>query len=409
MESLKFKSISKKGTDSFEWSLAKARPSELFDIQYNGFRVFMFSKGPEAIIKYVVSTIELFNAEFSGPGVDPKYGAKNAAFLNNYTDFSYQPRSIQNVDIDPSQINSGDFFGITRMDGLDPMICWGMGGTTGHTTTALWVGDELNVCESTVNDDYWPTNGVQCTPWNTWIEQCRNASFNLVHVPLSPQYRDMYNATAAYEYFLTVQGMPYGYHNFLFGWIDTVSDNFPCLPPDYNQCLTTELVMAASGLFDRLDKFLANKMFNEAFNKRLNSDLETTAEIYEYAITQEDITFGELIVMPEQDSWWYEGQKSMVCDVFVCSMWKAAGLFGDLKDQFQCTELTPRDVYSMAFFDGNYTRPQQCVEADPDSPFCQLSGEYTMSLPGWNTKVPYANMGQTCPGVPPQYQQPSNC
>jgi len=295
------------------------------------------------------------------------------------------------------------------LDGLDPMICWGMGGTTGHTTTALWIGDELNVCESTVSDAYWPTNGIQCTPWDRWIIQARNASFNLVHVPLSPFYRSLYNETAAYEFFKTVEGLPYGYHNFLFGWIDTANDNFPCLPPDYNQCLTLELVMVVSGIFDKLDHWLANRMFNEAFNKRLNADLKSTAEIYEYAITQEGITFGDLITIPEQDAWVYSNGKSMVCDVFVCSMWKAAGLFGDLADQIQCTELTPRDVYSMNFFDSNYTRPQQCVEADPASQFCQLSGAYMMTLPHWNTKTAYPKMGDNCPGLPPSYSQPISC
>jgi len=167
--------------------------------------------------------------------------------------------------------------------------------------------------------------------------------------------------------------------------------------------------MIGSGIFDRLDKFLANKMYNEAFNKRLNSDLKTTAEIYEYAVTQEGISFGQLIIMPEQDAWVYSDGKSMVCDVFVCSMWKAGGLFGDLTDKFQCTELTPRDVYSLGFFNSNYQRPQECVQADPNSQFCQLSGEYEMTLPHYNTKQPYANMAQTCPGLPPVYNQPSNC
>jgi len=396
---------------SLEWDMSNVRPAELFDIGQNGFRVFLFSNGPEDTIKFVTSTVELFTPEFSGPGVQPSDAAENIAFLTAYTDFIYESRGdVQNVDIDTSEINSGDFFGITRLDGLDPMICWGMGGTTGHTATALWVGDELNVCESTVKDVYWPTNGVQCTPWDRWIEQARNASFNLVHVPLSPEYSAMYNATAAREYFMTVEGLPYGYHNFLFGWIDTVMDNFPCLPPNYDQCLTTQLTMIGSGIFDRIDPFLANRMYNEAFNKRLNADIQGgTAEIYEYAMTQEGITFEKLITMPEQDSWVYSNGKSMVCDVFVCSMWKAGGLFGDLTDQFQCTELTPRDVYSIAFFNSNYTRPTQCVEADPDSSFCQLSGAYRMTLPGWNTKTPYPNMGNNCPGLPPNYDQPTQC
>jgi len=31
-----------------------------------------------------------------------------------------------------------------------------------------------------------------------------------------------------------MEGFPYGYHNFLFGWVDTPRDNFPSLlDPDF--------------------------------------------------------------------------------------------------------------------------------------------------------------------------------
>jgi len=39
--------------------------------------------------------------------------------------------------IDPALVSSGDFFGIIRLDGVDPMIAFGMGGSTGHVTMAL--------------------------------------------------------------------------------------------------------------------------------------------------------------------------------------------------------------------------------------------------------------------------------
>jgi hypothetical protein len=39
-------------------------------------------------------------------------------------------------------------FGILRMDGLDPMLAWGMGATTGHVVTALWIDGELCIVES---------------------------------------------------------------------------------------------------------------------------------------------------------------------------------------------------------------------------------------------------------------------
>jgi len=180
----------------------------------------LFSKGPEEILKYVIATVKLFEPEFSGPGVKPTPAVDNIYFMQNYTDFIYAPRGpIQNVNISTDQINSGDFFGITRLDGLDPMIIWGMGGTTGHTCVALWIGDQLNVCESTVNDVYWPTNGIQCTPWDRWLEQARNASFNLVHVPLAPQYSSMFNATAAHDFFFDSSRFTIWISQFSF-WVD---------------------------------------------------------------------------------------------------------------------------------------------------------------------------------------------
>lgn len=49
-----------------------------------------------------------------------------------------------------SEVRNGDMFGILRMDGLDPMLAWGMGATTGHVVTALWIEGELFIVESQV-------------------------------------------------------------------------------------------------------------------------------------------------------------------------------------------------------------------------------------------------------------------
>jgi len=80
-------------------------------------------------------------------------------------------RTITRVDIPKTEVQSGDFLGIIRLDGLDPMLAWGMGSHTGHTAITLWVDNELYVCESTTNSAYWPVNGVQITPWDQWINQ----------------------------------------------------------------------------------------------------------------------------------------------------------------------------------------------------------------------------------------------
>lgn len=48
-------------------------------------------------------------------------------------------------------------------------------------------------------------------------------------LPLHPDLRSKFNETAAWEYAQSMIGLPYGYHNLIFSWIDTISDNYP--PP----------------------------------------------------------------------------------------------------------------------------------------------------------------------------------
>ena len=52
---------------------------------------------------------------------------------------------------------------------------------------------------------------------------------NVAVLPLSEESRKKFNVTKAVEFFKSVEGLPYGYHNFLFGWIDTPDQNFPSL------------------------------------------------------------------------------------------------------------------------------------------------------------------------------------
>jgi len=46
---------------------------------------------------------------------------------------------------------------------------------------------------------------------------------------LHPDLRARFNETAAWEYALSMAGKPYGYHNMIFSWIDTLNGNYP--PP----------------------------------------------------------------------------------------------------------------------------------------------------------------------------------
>jgi len=302
--------------------------------------------------------------------------------------------------------------GVIRLDGLDPMLAWAMGSHTGHTAITLWIDGELYVCESTVNSPYWPNNGIQKTPWDEWLDLAEKASYNVVHLPLSPAVAKTFNTTAAIQFFDSVLGLPYGFHNLFTGWIDTHEDNFPgnltkelaiLLMPFGEWLLQKELGVGET--FDFL---------RQGFNKRLGTSDLSIVDAYMVA-QKRGRTLMDVVVMPEQDSWIFTNGKgfrpgpSMVCDVLVMRVWKAAGIFGKLTDSIQATEFTNWDAYTLNIFDSAYVRPQQCVEADPDSQFCQLLGQYRMSLPGYNTVTPYPHMREHCPTLPPKYIKPANC
>lgn len=71
-----------------------------------------------------------------------------------------------------------------------------------------------------------------------------------------------------------------------------------------------------------------------------------------------NMTFAELYAMPELDKWIYSDGPSYTCGCFVAGLLKAGGLMGSL--EIQATEFTPRDVYSLSFYDKNPVLPKEC-------------------------------------------------
>jgi len=326
------------------------------------------------------------------------------------------PRPIEEVLIDDSLIQSGDFFGIIRLDGLDPMLAWAMGTSTGHTTVALRTPEgDLFICESTTKDSYWPVNGIQCTNYRQWLIQAQAADYNVVWSPLTDEARAQFDANAAWDFFRSVQGVDYGFYNMLFAWIDTAQDNYPCLPPDYNMCLEAPHFECLFGFIDTFAPSIADKMMNEALNHRLGTTGLDSADLGLLAFNQ-GINMGDLYTWVESDDWLYNTTRwgepflapSMMCDTFVCRIWKAGGLFGNLTSEINCGEFTNWDAYTLTLL-AIPKRPQECVVADPDNFLCQIEGKYSLSLPDFNTKSLYPHIAEHCPGYPPDYAKPPNC
>jgi hypothetical protein len=302
-----------------------------------------------------------------------------------------------------------------RLDGLDPMLAWAMGSSTGHVTMAMWIDDELYVCESTTKDPHWPTNGVQKTPYKQWLAQTKAAGQNVVHAPLSAEARARFNESAALEFFESQEGYDYGFHTLLWGWLDTNEGNYPCLPPDWTTCWNWSQFEVVFGLMDQFVPFIGDLLFNQAFNLRLGTQGLPAAELFQEAVEQ-GYAPDYLPTIVEEDSFMYNttrnGQvaqgRSLVCCVFVCGMWKAAGVFGDMTDEIQCAELTNWDDYTLSILDAP-ARPAVCEAADPNNFLCQLEGQYSVILNDFATKSPYPFIAQRCPSQAPDYKKPFDC
>jgi hypothetical protein len=140
-------------------------------------------------------------------------------------------------------------------------------------------------------------------------------------MPLSPEARDLFNETAAQEFFFKTQGLPYGYHNFLFGWIDTPLENWPPLLPGGFMPI----------LFSVLEDFIPSTVdifYAQALNKRLGTSGLNVKQLAGYAAKQNQ-TLEQVMAQVEVEGWVYSGIQprdgvSYVCSAYVAAAYQAA-------------------------------------------------------------------------------------
>ena len=86
-----------------------------------------------------------------------------------------------------------------------------------------------------------------------------------------------------------------------------------------------------------------------------------------------NLTIDDLMAIVEVEGWNYTGLendgRAYVCSAYVAAVYQAAGLFGK-DNKVNGPEFTPKDVYTLNVFDLNFKRPDACVQADPDLPYC---------------------------------------
>ena len=382
------------------------------EIKVNGVKLYGFCAGLVNTVKSFFLTLKAF---YGGLGTDPH--AKNPKFrpnipkdmeranlrilelFNHYTPERRKNNSI--VYFDKKAIHSGDFLLISRLDGLDPLIMIGAGGRSGHSAVCSWIDDELYVLESQ-DGWYWPKAGIQRNKWDDWIIWAHNADFNVAVLPLREEYRNKFDNAKAMEWFENeVEGLNYGYHNFISTWIDTPDRNFPFIA-------TSEIVEFLFSLVSKVYPPASDLIITENINMRLGTkNLTFQQSIAEAARRGKSLE--ELLAEPEMEGNVYSDGLNYVCSCLVVAYWKHGGLFGDL--DFSPNEFGPRDIYLLDIFDKNFERPQECIDDNPDIPYCQVMGKFIITLEdgAYSSIKPYAHMNEKCPSQGPDFIRDDNC
>ena len=354
-----------------------------------------------------------FKAYYGGIGYDPK--AKNPRFrpsisraqekanlrilelYNHYTPERRKNNTI--VNFDKNIVKTGDVMVLSRMDGIDQLIMIGAGGRVAHCVVCAWRDNELYVLEAQ-DAWYWPRKGIQKNKWEDWVKWANTAEFNVVLLPLRDEYRNKLDPEKAWSWYDNeVEGMPYGFHNFIFSWIDTTNNSFPLFGTNDFEDL----------FFSILEKFSPSTAYNfgvEALNIRLNKTGLTYPEVVAEA-ARKGMTVEELIAIPEEEGIVYHDGLSYTCSCFVVAFWKHGGLFGDM--EILPNEFTPRDLYTLDVFDKNFTRPQECIDDNPDLPYCQVTGKFIVDLENYSTVKPYSHMNERCPSIGPDFIRVDGC
>ena len=382
------------------------------EIKVNGVKLYGFCAGLVNTVKSFFLTLKAF---YGGLGIDPH--AKNPKFrpsipkdmekanlrilelFNHYTPERRKNDTI--VNFDKKTIHSGDFLLISRMDGLDPLIMIGAGGRSGHSAVCSWVGDELYVLESQ-SGWYWPHDGIQRNKWEDWLKWAHNADFNVALLPIREEYRNKFDNAKAMEWFENeVEGLNYGYHNFISTWIDTVDKNFPFFA-------TSEIVEFLFSLVSKVYPPASDLIITENINIRVGKQNLTFQQAVAEAARQGK-SLEQLLAEPEKEGIKYSDGLNYVCSCFVVAYWKHGGLFGDL--DLSPNEFGPRDIYMLDIFDKNVTRPQECIDDNPDLPYCQVMGRFIIDLEegAYSSIKPYAHMNERCSSQGPDFIREEGC
>lgn len=310
------------------------------------------------------------------------------------------PKILLGPDFFERNAKSGDIMCRYAGTGTSSIIVWATGAQCSHIAVYMWGlentpdAGKLFVLQS--NDE-----GIWKQPIADFWAQ--NLNTTTVMLPLSADSRSKFNVKKAWEWFHTVEGSPYGIHNMFFTFLDTPESNWP-------QVISSDAWFTFMNILSKINipgtGNVADTIMGQALNHRLGTQGLSMSEIIVEA-AKRGLTMGELISMPEQEGWLYDGKQQFVCCAFAAGLWKHGDMFGDMEIMPQ--EFTNEDIFSIKLYDDNYVLPYECQLNDPELPYCMTSGIYKIDPRNFNRVEPYSHMNEKCPSKAPFYRRTPGC
>lgn len=379
--------------------------TELLEISINGFRVFSFCQN---IVYAFWSLLITGNFMSSNPPLSTqgymqylfaipveKIEDRHTLFLKNYANMEFPIRKgweDKVIDVEPL-IQSGDFFGGAMLSsGESCFILYTSGGQISHSAMALRVDGELFVVE--MEDD-----GVVFLKYKDFLQNQINTHHSIAWFPLREEIRKRFNAEKAIEWVKKRVGTPYGMRNIVTANVDTVIGG----QPDF---LSLEHFMFSATYLEKANPELAKTLILDSLSKRISQENLTLVKLTE-ELVKRNLTFEEVLLMPESDDYLYYGEENWICSAMIANIWKIGGLFGD--NEINSHEFTSRDITLLDIFDTNFTRPEICEKADPGLPYCMILGRHRLVINGYNTVPISSHMYERCPNRPPHYSRQKDC
>jgi len=379
----------------YELILKNLSQDDLDEISVNGIRLFSFcQQNVLDILWSFFKTLEPFGRK--NPldifHHDPDFAMK--AVIDILTRYIGNPPierdpNVQNstVLIDENIIKTGDHFAISSVSDYATIMQLGTFAHTTHSAVACRFNNTLYICESS------GSGGIRKVPYRQWIEMIKNQNESTAFLPLREEWRSKFDEEKALEWFKTMEGLPWGFDDLIFTFFDTPTSNMP-------DQIDSEFLLTFMSFFSQYTSVFRQEIILEGLNIRLNTTNLTLVQIVAEA-SRRNMTFEEILSIPEKDGTIYSDGQNLVCSTLVVAFWKAGGMFSGM--EINAAEFTIRDVYELNIFENDLKnlRPQACKDADPDLEYCQIVGKYKLTLPYYNTVTPYSNMNERCPLLPP--------